>query len=71
MITWILSQLFCHYWEVTSWLQTPQWKTHFLTKKEAYEYADKNIYTGYTYNSTNFSLCNIGKNTDKQTNILL
>ncbi len=37
MITWILSRLFCHYWEVTSLYG----KTHFLTKKEAYEHAHK------------------------------
>ena len=35
------------------------------------EYADKNIFTGYTFNSDSFSLCNIGKQTEKQTNILL
>ena len=35
------------------------------------EYADKNVFTGYTFNSDSFSLCNIGKQTEKQTNILL
>lgn len=42
MVTWILSRLFCHYWEVKSLNQTPKWTTHFLTKKEAYEFAEKN-----------------------------
>lgn len=41
-MTWLLSLIFPHYWEVTSIYQTPQWKTHFLTKKEAYEYANSN-----------------------------
>lgn len=35
------------------------------------EYVDKNVYTGYTYNSDSFSLCNIGKQTEKQRDILL
>lgn len=39
-MTWLLSRIFPHYWEVSSFGQTPVWKTHFLTKKEAYEYAN-------------------------------
>ena len=42
MVTWILSRLFPCYWEVTSLCQIPQRITHFLTKKDAYEYASKN-----------------------------
>ena len=40
-MTWLLSLLFPHYWEVTSINQNPIWTTHFLSKKEAYEYASK------------------------------
>ena len=41
MLTWLLSHIFPHYWEVTSFYQTPQWMTHFLSKEKAYEYAEK------------------------------
>lgn len=41
-MTWLLSRIFPHYWEVSSFGQTTVWTTHFLTKKKAYKYAEKN-----------------------------
>jgi len=34
------------------------------------EYTNKKIYTGYTYNCPTFSFCNIGKDTQKQIDVL-
>ena len=63
MITWLLSQIFPHYWEVSSIGQNPQWTTHFLTKKKAYDYANahKNCVVDFYINARPWYLIKVSK----------
>jgi hypothetical protein len=62
-MTWLLSRIFPHYWEVSSFGQTPVWTTHFLTKKEAYEYANthKGCVVDYYINARPWYLIRVSK----------